>query len=108
MIWANVRWVDRDPDTAGYMCEECSSLWNDADRRWSVRNGQWQAGEEFRGIAGFKISGLYSPWTSLADGVREFLSVKKNPEQLKVWTNTLAEPKVWSVTTKALDSNATS
>ena len=93
LIWANVRWVDSDPDTAGYMCEECSSLWTDADRRWSVRNGQWQAGEEFKGIAGFRISGLYSPWTALADGVREFLSVKKNPEQLKVWTNTyLAEP----------------
>ena len=46
------------------------------------------AHEEFKGIAGFKISGLYSPWTALSDGVREFLSVKKNPEQLKVWTNT--------------------
>ena len=86
--WANVRWTDEDPDTAGYMCEECGCLWSDADRRWSVRNGQWVAKEEFKGIAGFKISGLYSPWTPLSDGVREFLSVKKNPEQLKVWTNT--------------------
>jgi len=93
LIWANVRWVDNDPETAGYMCEECSALWSDSDRRWSVRNGQWQAQEEFKGIAGFKISGLYSPWTPLSEGVREFLSVKKNPEQLKVWTNTyLAEP----------------
>ena len=86
--WPNVRWQDSDPDTAGYLCEECGSIWTDADRRWSVRNGQWVANEEFKGIAGFKISGLYSPWTPLADGVREFLSVKKNPEQLKVWTNT--------------------
>lgn len=86
--WTNVRWQDSDPDTAGYLCEECGSIWTDADRRWSVRNGQWVAHEEFKGIAGFKISGLYSPWTALSDGVREFLSVKKNPEQLKVWTNT--------------------
>ena len=35
---------------------------------------------------------MYSPWTPLSEGVREFLSVKKNPEQLRVWTNTyLAE-----------------
>ena len=88
LVWANVRWTDEDPETAGYMCEECGCLWNDADRRWSIRNGQWVAKEEFKGVAGFKISGLYSPWTPLADGVREFLSVKKNPEQLKVWTNT--------------------
>ena len=86
--WTNVRWQDSDPDTAGYLCEECGSIWTDADRRWSVRNGHWVAHEEFKGIAGFKISGLYSPWTALSDGVREFLSVKKNPEQLKVWTNT--------------------
>jgi phage terminase large subunit GpA-like protein len=86
--WANVRWQDDDPDSAGYLCEECGALWSDSDRRWSVRNGQWVASEEFKGIAGFKISGLYSPWTPLADGVREFLSVRKNPEQLKVWTNT--------------------
>ena len=86
--WASVRWVDKDPDTASYLCDECATLWTDADRRWSVRNGSWSAAEEFKGIAGFKISGLYSPWTPLADGVREFLSVKKNPEQLKVWTNT--------------------
>lgn len=86
--WANVRWRDDDPDTAQYLCDECGCLWSDADRRWSVRNGQWVAQEEFKGIAGFKISGLYSPWTPLADGVREFLSVRKSPEQLKVWTNT--------------------
>lgn len=86
--WASVRWNDKDPDTASYLCDECGTLWTDADRRWSVRNGGWSAGEEFKGVAGFKISGLYSPWTPLADGVREFLLVKKNPEQLKVWTNT--------------------
>ena len=88
LVWANVRWQDNDPDTAAYMCEECGALWTDADRRWSVRNGQWVAKTEFKGIAGFKISGLYSPWTPLADGVREFLSVRKNPEQLKVFCNT--------------------
>jgi phage terminase large subunit GpA-like protein len=88
LVWANVRWTDEDPETASYLCEECGCLWSDADRRWSVRNGQWVAKNEFTGIAGFKISGLYSPWTPLSDGVREFLSVKKNPEQLKVWTNT--------------------
>ena len=88
LAWANVRWQDDDPETAQYLCEECGALWSDSDRRWSVRNGQWVAKEEFKGIAGFKISGLYSPWTPLSDGVREFLAVRKNPEQLKVWTNT--------------------
>lgn len=90
--WGNVQWEEGRPETAGYMCESCAVLWSDTDRMWSVRNGQWVAGEPFNGIAGFFINGLYSPWTSLSEGVREFLSVKKNPEQLRVWTNTyLAE-----------------
>jgi Bacteriophage tail assembly protein len=55
---------------------------------WGVRNGQWVAEKPFAGIAGFAINGLYSPWTRLADGVRDFLSVKKSPDQLRVWTNT--------------------
>jgi phage terminase large subunit GpA-like protein len=90
--WGNVQWEEGRPETAGYMCESCAVLWSDTDRMWSVRNGQWVAGEPFNGIAGFFINGLYSPWTPLSEGVREFLSVKKNPEQLRVWTNTyLAE-----------------
>ena len=86
--WANVQWEDGNPDTAGYMCEHCGVLWNESDRVWAIRNGQWIASAEFKGVAGFSINGLCSPWTPLADGVRDFLNVKKNPEQLRVWTNT--------------------
>lgn len=87
MKWINVRW-DEDPETAAYMCDGCGTLWTDSDRRWSIRNGQWVAHAEFSGIAGFAINGLCSPWTPLSDGVKDFLSVRKNPEQLRVWTNT--------------------
>ena len=88
MQWKNVKWVDEDPDTAKYECESCSVLWTDADRVWGIRNGQWHATKELKGVAGFAISALNSPWTPLPDGVRDFLLVKKNPEQLRVWTNT--------------------
>ena len=86
--WANVKWDDGQPETAKYLCEECGVLWSEADRVWAIRNGEWIAQQPFKGIAGFAINGLCSPWTPLADGVRDFLSVKKNPEQLRVWTNT--------------------
>lgn len=86
--WGNVRWEDGQPETAKYACEECGTLWSEADRVWSIRNGDWIAQKPFAGTAGFAINGLCSPWTPLADGVRDFLSVKRNPEQLRVWTNT--------------------
>jgi len=86
--WSNVKWDDGEPDTAKYLCDECGTLWDEADRMWSIRNGVWTAKADFKGIAGFRITGLCSPWTPLADGVKDFLSVRKNPEQLRVWTNT--------------------
>lgn len=88
LVWANVEWTDNNPETAAYRCAECSVLWTESDRRKAIRNGEWIAEEPFNGIAGFAISALYSPWTPLSDGVMEFLAVRKNPEQLKVWTNT--------------------
>jgi phage terminase large subunit GpA-like protein len=88
LAWQNVRWDDGDPDTAYYICEHCGSTWNDSDRAHSIAHGQWVAEGNFTGTAGFCISGLYSPWTPLSDGVRDFLSVRKNPQQLRVWTNT--------------------
>lgn len=86
--WSNVLWTDNNPDTAGYRCNECASVWSDSDRQYSIRHGEWVASRPFTGIAGFWINGLYSPWTPLSDGVRDFLSVRKNPQQLRVWTNT--------------------
>tara|TARA_R100000278_G_scaffold113608_1_gene91810 strand:- start:8528 stop:10381 length:1854 start_codon:yes stop_codon:yes gene_type:complete len=90
--WQQVRWEKDRPETAAYVCEECGSVWGDAQRSRAVRKGKWQATEEFTGTAGFHINGIYSPWTPLADAVRDFLSAKKMPETLRVWTNTyLAE-----------------
>lgn len=86
--WSNVQWIDSDPETARYACEGCGALWTDADRIWAIRNGEWRASKPFNGVAGFAINGMYSPWTPLSDGVRDFLNVKKNPEMLRVWTNT--------------------
>jgi phage terminase large subunit GpA-like protein len=88
LVWSNVKWEKGLPETAKYMCEDCGVLWSDSDRRWSIRNGRWVATAPFNGVAGFSISAMYSPWTPLADGVRDFLAVRKNPEQLRVWTNT--------------------
>lgn len=86
--WQNVIWSDGAPDTARYACEGCGTAWTDSDRAHAIARGHWVAHEEFKGIAGFSINGLYSPWTPLSDGVRDFLAVKKNPQQLRVWTNT--------------------
>jgi phage terminase large subunit GpA-like protein len=90
--WANVQWEKDKPETAFYNCEACGSVWDDPKRNRSVRKGEWVATADFTGIAGFHINGLYSPWTVLADAVRDFLVAKKAPDTLRVFVNTfLAE-----------------
>ena len=90
--WSNVKWDKDKPETACYVCDGCGSIWDDAKRNRSVRKGEWVATADFTGVAGFHINGLYSPWTMLADAVRDFLIAKKAPDTLRVFVNTfLAE-----------------
>ena len=90
--WGQVQWEKDKPETASYICEGCGSVWDDADRYRAVRAGEWVAQNPEHKIAGFHLSGLYSPWTPLADAARDFLVAKKSPETLRVFVNTfLAE-----------------
>lgn len=92
LAWGQVQWPDGRPEDAAYACEHCGAVWSEANRLWAIRHGEWRAREAFKGVAGFWISGLYSPWIPLGDAAREFLAVKNQPGQLRVWINTyLAE-----------------
>lgn len=89
MKWKNVHWEQDKPETACYACEHCGAIWDDAARYRAIRRGHWRAtAPEVIGKAGFRLSGLYSPWTSLENAVRDFLEAKKLPETLRVFVNT--------------------
>lgn len=90
--WSHVRWSDGDPETAHLVCQDCGAVLEEADRYEMLKTGRWVATAPFRGVAGFWMSGLYSPWQRLADIVADFLASKDYPETLMAWTNTtLAE-----------------
>lgn len=119
--WSQVRW-DKEkgadgknvhkPDTALYQCEECGTLWTDAERWGAVAKGKWKATAPFTGIAGFHLSQLYSSWVKLSKMVTEFLTANgklpgtyKNPEEMKVFVNTvLAE--TWDEEGETVDVSA--
>jgi len=105
--WSNVHW-EKDENEKGvaktaYMaCEGCGSTWNDAVINRMVREaeskkdlgGGWVATRSFRGIAGFHLNELYSPWVPLWEIVQDWLDAKQTgkPEKLKTFINTtLAE-----------------
>ena len=86
--WANVKWDSRDYESAKYECKHCGHLWADQDRQRAVRLGRWEATHEKEGVAGFHLSGLYSPFISMTQAVQEFQSAKGHPEILRAWVNT--------------------
>lgn len=86
--WSNVKWEKDKPETGRYVCPHCGSEWDESERIRSIRQGKWLATGEFTGVAGFHLSALYSPWTPISDGVRDFLEAKKQPATLRVWVNT--------------------
>lgn len=88
LVWSQVQWDEGQPDTARYVCEHNGCVWDDQDRNRAVRAGEWRAEKPFNGNVGYHLSQLYSPFAPLADGVRDFLDSKGNPELLKTWVNT--------------------
>lgn len=89
LVWEQVRWPEGQPREARYACVACGSLWDDASRWRAVRHGEWRSSAPFRGVAGFKISQLYSPWKRLGELASEFIEAKSSPETLKVFVNTV-------------------
>lgn len=91
LAWENVKW-DEDPnitheiygharpETAIYACPHCGSVWTDHLKNRNVRQATWQATAEFRGVAGFYINELYSPFpgSTLARLVERFLEAQQS------------------------------
>ena len=86
--WKNVIFDKEYLHNAHLVCPKCKGKIDNADRIRSIAKGVWKASEKFTGIAGFHLSGLYSPWISLEEAAKEFLSAKKMPETLRVFVNT--------------------
>lgn len=94
LTWDQVIWDTGDgpahevyglhkPETARYACPHCGSIWRDTEKNRNVRKGFWQAEEECRGVAGFHINELYSPFpgSRLAALVERYLGAQHAMEQ---------------------------
>lgn len=73
LSWDNVIWDEEaeledevlgraQPHTARYVCPQCGVPWRDVDKNRNVRRGEWVAERPFKGVAGFYINELYSPF----------------------------------------------
>lgn len=89
--WENVKWDEAEHDvseiygtalweTAFYVCPHCGSKWDDGQKNRNVKKGEWIAEAEFKGIAGFYINELYSPFDAsrLKYLAKKYLEAKYN------------------------------
>ncbi|WP_444454086.1 terminase gpA endonuclease subunit [Rhodobacter capsulatus] len=90
--WAQITWPEGQPDKAALACPQCGCLIEERFKPQMVAQGRWRVtAPEVTGHAGFRINCLVSPhhnarWGKLA---AEFLSAKRAPETLQVFTNTI-------------------
>jgi phage terminase large subunit GpA-like protein len=93
LTWSMVVWgadspAGGDPEKAVYQCPKCLGYFDDLQKELAVQKGKWVATAPFKGVAGFHLSELYSPWRTLKQIVRAFLDAKGDPSLMQVWVNT--------------------
>ena len=90
--WEQVKWSREGelelPETAYIQCKSCEGKIRDHHKARILKKGFWKAHSESKGIAGFHLSELYSPWKTFVEVVEDYLEAKDDLELYKVWVNT--------------------
>jgi phage terminase large subunit GpA-like protein len=90
--FAQLRWPKGKPEMVVYVCEYCNQEIQNHQKHWMLPRGEWRPAAPGQGkVAGFHLSGLYSPvgWFSWADAAKMFTEAQKNPSLLQVFVNTV-------------------
>lgn len=91
--WENLHYegkgtTDYKIDSLGYFCESCGALIPESNKPELLRRGKWVSHAVSKGIAGFHLNELYSPWKSWSDVALDYEAAREDPNQYKVWWNT--------------------
>lgn len=76
-------------DETFYSCEQGCVIAMDQKPKM-VAQGEWRSTgtATVKGVAGFHLNELYSPWVRWSETAESFLEQKTDPETLKTWVNT--------------------
>jgi phage terminase large subunit GpA-like protein len=81
------------PDEAVYLCISCEKPIEERHKSEMLAKGEWRATGEGADpkVRGYHLSALYSPvgWLSWGQIAKQFMDVRKDPEKLRVFTNTV-------------------
>ena len=92
ILWRHIQWPEGQPDQAHMVCEHNGCVVEERKKAGMVENGRWRAtAPHVKGHAGFRCNVLISTLANATWGkvAAEFLTAKRNVDQLQTWTNTL-------------------
>lgn len=83
LAWPSVEWTDDDPATAVHRCGECNHGMTEAERRRVLDDGEWRATAAAPDptVASFQLSRLASPFTTLQDCARAWISARRKEKR---------------------------
>ena len=108
--WENLRWPNRQPEKAGYVCEHCDGFIEHSSKHEMLEAGVWRpTAVGLPNVAGFHIWAAYSyspnaTWGQLAS---EWVEAQGNPEALKTFVNTV-KGETWREQGEKVDDSALS
>jgi len=106
--WANIKYVNDDPNTAELLCEACGCLIAERYKTQMLSNGKWIAENPHAEYPSFHISSLYSPYGfySWKDAVRHYVKAIRNHDNssLKTFVNTVLG-ETWSESGKTVKAS---
>lgn len=86
--WDRVVYDAESLEATAFACGKCGALIDESDKSEMLKAGKWIPGAKSRGIAGFHLNELYSPWKRWGEVVEDYLKAKGKPELEKTWWNT--------------------
>lgn len=89
LVFERLKWPEGKPREAQYQCSICDEMIDERYKATMFAGGEWVAENPGSDIPGFHLSQLYSLIRSWGDVAAEFTTVHKDPERLKVFTNTV-------------------
>lgn len=110
MAWVNLKWPKKKREDgtkehltkeAYYECPDCALHWDDKTRLAAIRSGEWRPTAPFKGIRGYWLNGLNSPFDAMKGYVSKMHqfaaehveAVRNGHAAVLVWKNEfLCEP----------------
>lgn len=90
--WGQMQWKDDDPETVYYECEQCQGKVYEKYKQQMLSKGEWRPTRtsKRKGLVGYHINALYSPFKPWSMLVQEFLTAKRGgQDKLQVVVNTV-------------------